>query len=81
MNTQLDAVILLCPCYFLIPPLKEPNYCKFVNCTKPEAVKVCPLTCAPEPTTTEPPEPEWCGIADCTISGVREHCKESCPSK
>ena len=55
--------------YFI---LDDPNYCESIDCTKPEIVKLCPVTC------NNPTEPSWCQGADCAYPEVKEKCKDTC---
>ena len=55
--------------YFMID---DPDYCKYIDCTELEAIKLCPVTC------NDPAEPSWCQGADCSYPEVEEKCKVTC---
>ena len=52
--------------------LDDPDHCQIADCTKPEAIKLCPVTC------NDPTEPSWCQGADCSYPEVEEKCKDTC---
>ena len=65
-----DSKTLNISIHFLEPG--EPEWCEAVDCTLPQAVHLCKISCS---------EPSWCRFADCSAALALKECKVSCNPK